>query len=158
SEIRPGAGPFSSLKLTATYTDYDHEEIESGGSLGTSFAQQVTTAELLARGGDEGSRRQTAVGARWQYRNIETGGTLRTPSTYDNSAALFAVEEASFGRARLQAGARYDFARYVPYARNHGITINGRTIETGPRSFGSFSGSVGTLVDVTTSVKVGANV
>ena len=133
------------MKSTAQYTNYRHEEREASGTIGTRYNQQVVGLDVLARHGEAESAHSGAVGARYQFRDIGTGGTLRTPSTYDNSAALFLVEEWVVQRLRLQGGVRYDWSRYVPYEKNSGILVNDRIIPTDPRTFGSFSGSVGSL-------------
>jgi iron complex outermembrane receptor protein len=157
AELR-GRGPFSSVKAIGTYTDYSHEEIEHGGSLGTSFTQQVTNANVIARHTGIGLITEGAIGANWQYRDIHTGGTVRTPSTYDNSAAFFAVEEAAAGKFRLQGGLRYDWARYTPHNKNAVVVVNDSLIPALPRTFGSVSGSLGTLYDVANGVQLGASV
>jgi iron complex outermembrane receptor protein len=148
AELRPASGPFASVRATAGYTDYSHEEIEAGGSLGTSFAQTVGQGDVIARHKALGPATEGAVGARYQYRDIATGGTLRTPSTYDNSAAAFIVEQFGRGPLKLQAGARYDWAHYVPYKKNAGILVGGQLIPTRPRTFGNVSGSLGALYDL----------
>ena len=48
SEIRNLQGPFSSLKLNAGYTDYQHSEIE-GGEVGTTFKNKGYEARIEAR-------------------------------------------------------------------------------------------------------------
>jgi iron complex outermembrane receptor protein len=153
----PASGPLSSLKATSTYTDYFHEEIEHGGSLGTRFNQQIANADLRANHEGSGRLAQLSGGAHWQHRSIQTGGTLRTPSTDDNSLAGFGVAEFGFDKLRLQTGARYDWARYVPKPGSI-ITVNGRDIEAVPRNFGSVSGSLGGLYDLAGGAQIGASV
>jgi iron complex outermembrane receptor protein len=157
SELR-GRGPFTSVKGIGTFTDYSHEEIEHGGSLGTSFKQQVANANVTARHGGVGALSEGALGVYWQYRDIHTGGTVRTPSTYDNAAAIFAVEEAAAGKFRFQGGLRYDWAQYTPHKKNAVVIVNDVAIPARSRTFGSVSGSVGALYDVTNGVQLGSSV
>jgi iron complex outermembrane receptor protein len=157
-EFRPGASPFKVIHVNGAYTFYHHQEIESGGSLGTRFAQHVASGDAIARHGTHGALHEGAIGARYQYRDIRTGGTLRTPSTYDQSAALFIVEEIARGPMRIQGGARYDWAHYVPYARKNPVLVNNVAIPVDPRTFGSFSGSLGLLIDPGGGGRIGASV
>jgi hypothetical protein len=48
SEIRNLQGPFSSVKVDAGYTDYEHREIE-GGETGTTFKNKGYEARVEAR-------------------------------------------------------------------------------------------------------------
>jgi iron complex outermembrane receptor protein len=97
------------------------------------------------------------VGARVQARGIRTGGSLRTPSTDDVSAAAFLVEEVALGRVRVQGGLRYDWARYDPRERAF-VRVGDESTPTDPRTFGSASGSLGALVDAGGGVQIGAGV
>jgi iron complex outermembrane receptor protein len=151
-------GPFASVKTIATYTDYHHQELEHGGSLGTRFDQQIANANVIARHAPRGAFSEGAVGASWQYRDIQTGGSVRTPSTYDISLAGFAVEEVRRGDLRLQGGLRYDWGRYVPYEKNAVVIVNGVAIPARTRTFGAISGSLGALYDVTPGAQVGGSV
>jgi iron complex outermembrane receptor protein len=94
---------------------------------------------------------------RGQYRDITTGGSLRTPSTRDFTLAGFAISEFGNGATRFQAGVRYDWARYEPQEESF-VFVGGQFVPTAPRSFGSFSGSLGVLHEVTSGVRVGASV
>lgn len=156
-ELRSGTGPFSAVRATAGFTDYAHTELESSGSVGTRFGQELTTGELVARHEEWGPLTQGAVGVRGQFRDITTGGSLRTPSTYDWSLAGFAVEELGSGPLRLQGGLRYEFARYVPRERSF-ISVGGERIPVRPRRFGSLSGSAGVLYDLGGGLRVGSSV
>jgi iron complex outermembrane receptor protein len=151
----PGLG-LEELRATATFTAYQHQELEPSGNLGTSYDQDVGALEFIARHGEDTDPHQGAWGVRGQYRRIVTGGTLRTPTTRDVSAAAYAVEEWTVGRARLQAGARYDFARYEPLEATT-ILVGGQRVPVVPRTFHNVSGSAGLLLRVTGALRVGVN-
>nr|MBA3970061.1 TonB-dependent receptor [Gemmatimonadota bacterium] len=150
-------GLLSSLRATGTYTDYQHTEREKSGGVGTFFAQDLAVGEVVARHDARGVLTQGAAGIRAQYRNITTGGSLRTPSTYDYSLAGFAVEEFGRGALRLQAGARYDWTRFVPREAAV-VRIGDEEIPVRERTFGSMSGSLGLLYAVREDVRLGASV
>jgi iron complex outermembrane receptor protein len=143
-ELHEHTGPFASVRGAATFTDYAHEEREPSGGLGTWFGQRFAQGEVVARHDTLGRLATGAVGVRAQFRDVRTGGTLRTPSTRDWSLAAFAVEEVGLGPVRLQGGARYDVARYTPLRRRF-VNVGDTRIPTEPRAFGSASGSLGLL-------------
>lgn len=158
AELHDMPGHFSRLKAQANYSDYQHAELAAGGAVGTQFTQDLFAADLLAYHGEGGDLANGAVGARFQYRDIRTGGSLRTPSTYDWNVAGYLVEELGRGDLRVQLGARYDYGRYTPRDTTQTIFAGGRRIPIRPRSFGSFSGSVGALYRVAEHVRLGGSV
>src|SRR5690606_33589832 len=109
-----GVALFDEIRITGGFTDYEHREIEADGEIGTEFLQQVVSLNVLARHDALGPVATGAFGFSAQYRDIETGGELSTPSTRDYAAAVFLVEELGTGPLRVQAGARYDIAGYEP--------------------------------------------
>ena len=147
AERRIDGALWSSARASASATRYRHEELEAGGSLGTRFSQTLAQGDVLARHAKPGSTVEGAVGARFQYRDIVTGGALRTPSTYDHSAAAFAVEQWTVGPLTLVGGARYDWARFVPYERGAVVIVNDQQLPALPRTFSNVSASAGALFD-----------
>jgi iron complex outermembrane receptor protein len=147
----------SSLKVTALASDYHHTEIENTGIVGTVFDQLTTSLETSARIEPEDSDVTAAFGVRGQYRDMQTGGSLRTPSTRDYTLAAYAISEFGSGSTRFQAGARYDWARYEPQEESF-VLVGGTFVPTRPRDFGSFSGSIGVLHDLTGKTRLGASI
>jgi iron complex outermembrane receptor protein len=96
------------------------------------------------------------MGVRAQFREITTGGSLKTPSTFDLSLAGFLVEELGTGPIRLQVGARYDWARYTPREQTT-ITVGGEEVPVRERTFGSVSGALGALFAPREDVRLGAS-
>jgi iron complex outermembrane receptor protein len=158
AELRPAGGPLASLRAAGTFTDYQHTELEASGSVGTRFDQQLAAGELSARHDALGPLSQGAAGVRAQFRDITTGGALKTPSTYDWALAGYLVEEVGSGPLRLQLGARYDWARYEPRDTAAFVDVGGERIPVRPRTFGAVSGSLGGLYEVSSGVRVGASV
>jgi iron complex outermembrane receptor protein len=139
------------------FVSYRHVELENSGAIGTLFEQQMLNADLVARHGVKGISEMGAVGLRAQFRDITTGGSLRTPSTYDYNLALFLVEELGHGRTRAQLGLRYDHAHYHPRDTSAVIFAGGQFVKVRPRTFGSISGSFGILHELKENVRVGAS-
>ena len=156
TEFHRDNGALSSIKLTATATDYKHTELEGDGAVGTIFDQFTTSAEAAARLAPKNSDITATFGVRGQYRDIATGGELDTPSTRDYTFAGYAISEFGGDATRFQAGVRYDWARYDPQETSF-VFIGGQLVPTRPRSFGSFSGSVGVLHTVTDQTRIGFN-
>lgn len=152
-----GADGQVTATATTTFTDYAHREIEKSGSVGTEFGQQLATGELLMQHDSIGPIALGAVGIRGQFRDIATGGSLRTPDTQDYTAAVYAVEEFGHRALRLQVGARYDIARYTP-REQRSINVGGTLVPTRPREFGAFSGSAGLLYTFAPGWRVGTSV
>lgn len=150
-------GAIETIRLSGLHTAYQHKEIEASGSVGTFFDQDLTAADLVARHGAIGPFALGAIGTRLQYRDIMTGGSLRSPSTFDWSAAGFIVEELGTGKLRTQVGARYDWARYSPRELTT-IFVGGELVPVRRRTFGSVSGSLGVLYAATEGVRFGASI
>lgn len=150
-------GPLSTVQASGLFTDYSHEELEEDGEVGTVFGQRLWSGDLLARHDSIGPLTVGAFGFRGQYRDIQTGGSLRTPSTRDWSFAGFAVEEVGHGPLRLQLGARYDWARYAPRTGGS-VEVGDREVPIRARTFGAVSGSLGLLYSLVEDVRLGASV
>ena len=157
TEFHRESGFLSSLKFSGVVSDYTHEEIENGGAIGTLFDQLTTSLEASARIEPEDSEVTAAFGMRGQYRDVQTGGSLRTPSTRDYTLAGYAISEFGSGSTRFQAGVRYDWARYDPQEESF-VFVGGQFVPTRPRTFGSFSGSVGMLHELTGRTRIGASI
>jgi iron complex outermembrane receptor protein len=152
------SGAWSTMRAGAVYTDYQHTELESSGSVGTFFQQRVAALDAVANHEEAGPFRLGAIGLRGQYRDLQTGGTLRTPSTYDFNAAAFVVEELGSDRVRVQAGARYDWARVVPRDSTAYVGVGGERLPVHPRTFGNVSGSLGLLYVAGRGITAGISV
>ena len=157
AERRTGVGPFSSVHSNASFTHYEHAEREEHDEESTSFGQDLAVLDLVARHDTLGGLTQGAVGMRGQWRDIVTGGSLRTPNTRDYSIAGFAVEELSLGPVRVQGGLRYDWSRYEPQEESY-VRVGGVRIPAVPRNFGALSGSVGVLWPARSWISVGGSV
>jgi iron complex outermembrane receptor protein len=155
TEFHREGGLLSSIKLSALGTHYQHTEMEAEGGIGTEFEQRTASFEAGTRV-DEEAKVAAAVGMRAQFREIETGGSLSTPSTRDYTLAGYAVSEFGGGNTRYQAGVRYDWARYEPKEESF-IFVGGQLVPTRARDFGSFSGSIGMLHELNETTRLGVN-
>jgi iron complex outermembrane receptor protein len=147
----------SRIRLDGGFTHFRLSELEQSGTVGTEFFQDLVQSDLVARHGASGPLLEGAVGLRAQYRDIVTGGSLRTPSTYDYALAGFVIEELGRPAFRVQMGLRYDWARYVPRDTTSFVSAGGERIPVGLREFGSLSGSVGILWSPVEALRLGAS-
>lgn len=157
TDWHPASGRFESVKATATFTAYDHDEVTQSGNVATSFAQLMSVFEVVARHAHTGPAEGGVVGFRAQYRDIDPSGAIRATPTADWSLAAFVVEEFGAGPLRAQAGLRYDIARFIPLDPRN-IVVGDDTLPTVPRSFGSLSASLGAIYTAANGLRVGASV
>ncbi len=157
AETHPATGRWESVRADGALTFYRHSEFEPSGALGTRFGQTFGTVNVVARHRGFLGAKAGAVGVTGLFRDITTGGTLRTPSTRDFSVAGFIVQEFGSGPVRAQAGLRYDVARYVPRKATT-ISVGSERVATLPRTFGSVSASLGALADLGSGLKLGGSV
>ena len=119
SEIRNLQGPFSSLKLNAGYTDYQHSEIE-GGEVGTTFKNKGYEARIEARHVPIGPL-NGVIGAQVNRNEFSAlGEEAFVPQTDTNSGALFILEELqATDRLKLSLGGRLEHTVVDPQAKGN---------------------------------------
>jgi iron complex outermembrane recepter protein len=130
---RPLIG-FEKLKVRMGYNDYKHNEIESSGEVATRFNNQAidSRAELLHA---PIAKWKGVIGVQVQNRNFSALGTeIIVPVTKSGSAGIFLLEERNWDRWRLEFGGRIE-----------GATLDPQNNVNPSRTFGLFSGSVGSL-------------
>lgn len=119
SEIRNLQGPFSSLKLNAGYTDYEHREIE-GGEVGTTFKNKGYEARVEARHVPIGPL-NGVIGAQVNRNEFSAlGEEAFVPQTDTTTGALFILEELqATERLKLSLGGRLEHTVVVPNAKGN---------------------------------------
>jgi iron complex outermembrane recepter protein len=150
--LRRALGPFSSMALHGSYSNYYHRELEAEDIVGTEFGLLTASAELIGRHDARGPFSSGAAGARVFWQDYQAAG-METPPSRELNAALFLLEEVELGRLRLQGGARLDWHEVTPRAAP-GLPL--RDTDRG-RRFTSLSASLGGLYGLTPGVSVGAS-
>jgi iron complex outermembrane receptor protein len=119
SEIRNLQGPFSSVKVDAGYTDYEHREIE-GGEVGTTFKNKGYEARVEARHQPIGPF-DGVIGAQVTRNEFSAlGEEAFVPQTDTNAGALFILEEMqATERLKLSLGGRLEHTRVDPDAKGN---------------------------------------
>ncbi len=107
-------GPFvEQLQISAGYTDWNHTEME-----GTEIGTRLFNKQLVYRGTftqRHRGRLDGSFGFWGMTRRFDAqGAEALAPKVSQNGLALFALEELSFKRVRLQFGGRLENNRYSP--------------------------------------------
>ncbi len=141
SELRDLDGPFSSVKLDAGYTDYQHSEIEQG-EVHTTFKNKGYEARIEARHQPLGPL-QGVVGAQVSRNQFSAlGEEAFVPHTDTDSLALFMLEQwQATERLDLSLGARLEHTRVEPDAKGN-ETFAGADSSSSFNAFSLSSGAV----------------
>ena len=105
---------FSSLNLRLGVNDYEHQEVEPSGEVGTAFENDAweARAELSH---DDWAGWRGALGVQYGDRSFSVAGEEAfTPPVDTTSLGLFWVAERSFPGFELEVGARYDSIEHEP--------------------------------------------
>jgi iron complex outermembrane receptor protein len=143
-EIRDLSRFITGAKIKFGHTDYEHKEIDLG-VIGTTFRSKGHDARVELTHAPLGAFKG-AFGLQWGDLDFSARGTEAfVPSTNTRAQALFAYEEAQWGRFKLSLGARHEFTAVKsdgggPVDPNTG---NPRFDPASKRKFGASSGSLG---------------
>lgn len=104
-------GPFTGLRSKFAYTDYKHTEFEPSGEAGATFTNRGLEGRVeLPHAALAGWR--GVVGVQLSQNSTRGAGEGELPKVEAQQAALFVVEERSFGRVRAEFGARVEREAY----------------------------------------------
>jgi iron complex outermembrane receptor protein len=151
AEIDTGNGFIDQIRVRGGYSNYRHSEIDADGAVGTTFFNHGYEGRLefvqSTKGGFGGG-----FGAQYFHRDLNTVGDEKAlPRNITSQLGLFALENYSLGKLRLEAGARYErqsvHGDADPVIGNPDIT----------RTFNAFSGSAGASYG-TSALRIGVNV
>jgi iron complex outermembrane receptor protein len=158
---------FSSIKISAANTNYQHTEFTNNGVASTQWNNtasearlELTHKELLGSKGVIGAQ---VIGATLNAMDLNTNNYAIVPQTKSNSTALFWVEEGRYGPLKSSLGARYNYAAQNPNSATQfpSMSSQGFTPNTyGPptiqnRQFNLMSYSAGGMLDVARGYGVG---
>lgn len=130
--------PFSgveSLNLRVGINDYEHQEVESSGEVGTAFENDAWEARVELTH-DDLAGWHGVVGVQYGDRSASTvGEEAFTPPVDTTSLGLFWVGERDLPGFQLEAGARLDSVEHKPATG-------------GSEDFSTFSASLGAVVPI----------
>ncbi len=146
-EYRFNTRMLEKVKLQTAYTRYQHQELESNGTLGVEFGVLTYNVSAMAHVLDN------AVAGIWgEYRDHATGGFYWTPHTREFALAGFFLNQRNFDKLTLQGTIRYDVRRAEPF--RPGAVVRAGTVQR--RDFNGFSGATSGIYHWTDRLSTGA--
>lgn len=150
-EVAVHGGFLDSIRLRAGFADYQHQEIEDTGEVGTTFKNQSMESRLefvqAKHGGWDG-----AFGAQFFTRRFEVDGEEKfLPKNQTDQIGIFTLQSLDLGDTRLEGGARYEHTNLQADADDT-LFFDGRR-----RSFDAISGSLGISQAIVPGWRVGIN-
>lgn len=151
-EVPVNGGFLDSIRLRAGFADYQHQEIEDTGEVGTTFYNQSMESRLELvqrnRGGWDG-----AIGAQFFTRKFHVDGEEKfLPRNQTDQIGFFTLQSFDFGSTRVEAGGRYE---HTDVRADADETLFNPAYS---RSFDAFSASVGGSQELAPGWRVGLNV
>ena len=151
AELPVNGGFLESIRLRAGFADYQHQEIEETGEVGTTFYNQSIESRLelvqAKRGGWDG-----AIGAQFFARNFHVEGEEKfLPRNETEQLGFFTLQSFDLGTTRIELGGRYEHTRVAADADE---TLFNPAYH---RSFNALSGSLGVSQELVPGWRVGLN-
>lgn len=151
AELPVNGGFLESVRLRAGFADYQHQEIEETGEVGTTFYNQSIESRLelvqAKRGGWDG-----AIGAQFFARNFHVEGEEKfLPRNETEQLGFFTLQSFDLGTTRIELGGRYEHTRVEADADE---TLLNPAYH---RSFDALSGSLGVSQELVPGWRVGLN-
>ncbi|MBB4634720.1 TonB-dependent receptor [Longimicrobium terrae] len=140
-DVAMGRSGFTNLRVDGSAQRYGHDEIESGGEIGTRFRLDTQTGSVTAR--TAFGRLTGALGVSGLRKDYSPEGEeALTPAASSLNGGAFLYQELALSGSRtgpsLQAGARFD-----AYSVRPDETDDARFAGARDRDFNNFSGSLG---------------
>ena len=159
-ELRSPDGFIRTLRAQAASADYQHQEIDGDGTVGTTFKTRGSDArvEAVHRAVNLGTGRvEGTLGLQFESSRFSAlGEEAFVPSTRTRQAAAFLLERWSWGeRGHLSAGLRAEHVR----VRSDG-DADGSVVQFGPvqqRSFSPSSASIGAVFNLNAAWQASAS-
>jgi len=150
-EVAVNGGFLDSIRLRAGFADYQHQEIEDTGEVGTTFYNKSMESRLefvqAKRGGWDG-----AFGAQFFTRRFYVVGEEKfLPKNETDQIGIFTLQSLDLGNTRLEAGGRFEHTDLKADA-DEGLFFDGRR-----RSFDALSGSLGISQAIVPGWRLGLN-
>ncbi|HUD91194.1 TonB-dependent receptor [Sphingobium sp.] len=150
-EVSTGGGFLDSIRLRAGFADYQHQEIEPTGEVGTTFKNQSMESRLefvqAKQGGWDG-----AFGAQFFTRRFEAIGEEKfLPKNETNQLGVFTLQSLDLGSTRIEAGGRFEHTDLTSNA-DADLFVGGYQ-----RSFNALSGSIGVSQEIVPGWRAGIN-
>lgn len=151
AELPVNGGLLEAIRLRAGFADYQHQEIEESGAVGTTFYNQSIESRLelvqTKHGGWDG-----AIGAQFFARDFHVEGEEKfLPRNRTEQLGFFTLQSFDLGTTRIELGGRYEHSRVQADADE---TLLNPAYK---RSFDAFSGSIGASQEIVPGWRLGLN-
>ncbi len=150
-ELNIADGFFESIKLRAGFADYQHQEIDDTGAVGTTFLNKSIESRLEIAQRKRGVW-QGAWGVQLAIRDFNViGDEAFVPKNTTTQFGVFTLDTFDWGKFKAEVGTRYERTKLSADAN---ATIGNPAYD---RSFDAFSGSIGGSYKLTSWLTVGLN-
>ncbi len=147
-EYRFNTSVLEKVKLQTAYTRYQHQELESNGTLGVEFGLLTYNASAMLHILDN-----AIAGVSGEYRDHATGGFYWTPHTREFALAGFYLNQHTFDKLTVQSAIRYDLRRSEPF--RPGTVIRAGTVQR--RDFNGLSAAISGIYHWTDKLNIGTS-
>ncbi|MBV2148950.1 TonB-dependent receptor [Sphingobium sp. AS12] len=151
AEVPVNGGFLESIRFRAGFADYQHQEIEDTGEVGTTFYNQSMESRLeliqANRGGWDG-----AIGGQFFTRKFHVEGEEKfLPRNETTQLGLFTLQSIDLGQTRVEVGGRYE---HTDVSADADATLFNPAYD---RRFDSISGSIGASREIVPGWRAGLN-
>ncbi|WP_313808835.1 TonB-dependent receptor domain-containing protein [Sphingobium sp.] len=151
AELPVNGGWLETIRLRAGFADYQHQEIEESGAVGTTFYNQSIESRLelvqARRGGWDG-----AIGAQYFTRNFHVAGEEKfLPRNVTEQLGFFTLQSFDLGTTRVELGGRYE---HTQVRADADATLLNPAYH---RTFNALSGSLGISQELAPGWRAGLN-
>lgn len=143
---------FKQFDATLSFTGYEHQEIESNGSLGTEFVQNSYTANMSLEHHAFWLVSRGKFGAGAEVIDYRTAGNSTSDATRTQLSA-FSIQEADKGRWHFELGNRLELATVIPEAERNSSLIG----QIGRRDFIGLASSASAIYRLSNSTFIGGS-
>ena len=151
AEINPSTGFIEAIKLRGGFADYQHDELEETGEIGTTFFNQGWEGRLELVQRPKGGWRG-AVGAQFFLRNLNIIGEEKfLPKSETQQFGVFTVQSIELGPVRAEAGGRVERSFL---SANADADLGNDNLRS---AFTAVSGSLGGSIAVVPGWRLGIN-
>jgi len=133
---------------------YRHKEFEADSVLGTEFKMVNHLGFINLNHSPFGYFDSGKFGIAFEYRDLDLGGLIFSPSSRSESISPYIIEYAALGKFNFEIGARFNHFRLKPDHNKPDARI--RNIRT--RSFDTFSASFLILYKLNGRLNIGGNI
>ena len=151
AEVPVNGSFLESIRFRAGFADYQHQEIEDTGEVGTTFYNQSMESRLeliqANRGGWDG-----AIGGQFFTRKFHVEGEEKfLPRNETTQLGLFTLQSIDLGKTRVEVGGRYE---HTDVSADADATLFNPAYD---RRFDTISGSIGASREIVPGWRAGLN-